>query len=165
MPGCTPTTSGPAPDESVDGVLGDLDQGVSELLLSLWRDWAASATPRRPVVAQSDLGQNETDSQWHQCLHHPRTATHSVHMRPGVVLQQEEPSRRSEDFLPVPNSSQRTVGYDMEVCVTLQGYASPDHHWPTAKLVLLDNVHHSVSRLFHAHHMCSVSHVLSVTCS
>ena len=28
----------------------------------------------------------------------------------------------------VPNSSQGTVGYDMEVCVTFQGYASSDHH-------------------------------------
>ncbi|CAB1444405.1 unnamed protein product [Pleuronectes platessa] len=36
-----PTTSGHAPDESADGVLGDLlpdlDQGVSELLDSLWQ--------------------------------------------------------------------------------------------------------------------------------
>ncbi|KAJ8352103.1 hypothetical protein SKAU_G00235790 [Synaphobranchus kaupii] len=44
-------------------------------------------------------------------------------MRPGIVLHQEEPrahctsvrsDNRSEDFIPVPNSSQGTVGYDME---------------------------------------------------
>ncbi|KAJ8345989.1 hypothetical protein SKAU_G00301820 [Synaphobranchus kaupii] len=49
--------------------------------------------------------------------------THSGHMRPGIVLHQEEPrahctsvrsDNRSEDFIPVPNSSQGTVGYDME---------------------------------------------------
>lgn len=32
----------------------------------------------------------------------------------------------------------QTVGYDVEVCVT-QGYASPDHHWPTTKPVMLDD--------------------------
>lgn len=32
----------------------------------------------------------------------------------------------SEDFIMVPTSSQGTVGYDMEVCATLQGYAFPD---------------------------------------
>ncbi|KAJ8342163.1 hypothetical protein SKAU_G00320910 [Synaphobranchus kaupii] len=99
--------SGHAPDESADGVLGDLlpdlDQGINELLDSLWRE----------------------------------LPTHSGHMRPGIVLHQEEPrahctsvksDNRSEDFIPVPNSSQGTVGYGMEVCATLQGYASPDHH-------------------------------------
>ncbi|KAJ8358729.1 hypothetical protein SKAU_G00152540 [Synaphobranchus kaupii] len=44
-------------------------------------------------------------------------------MRPVIVLHQEEPrahctsvrsDNRSEDFIPVPNSSQGTVGYDME---------------------------------------------------
>ncbi|KAJ8374091.1 hypothetical protein SKAU_G00046710 [Synaphobranchus kaupii] len=80
------TMSGHAPDESADGVLGDLlpdlDQGISEEL-----------------------------------------PTHSGHMRPGIVLHQEEPrahctsvrsDNHSEDFIPVPNSSQGTVGYDME---------------------------------------------------
>nr|XP_033501215.1 nuclear GTPase SLIP-GC-like [Epinephelus lanceolatus] len=55
---------------------------------------------------------------------------HSGHMRPGTVLHQEEPraqctsekfDNRSEDFILVP-------GCDMEVCVTLLKYASPDHH-------------------------------------
>lgn len=64
--------------------------------------------------------------------------TLSGYMRPGVVLHQEEPSapalrsdNHSEDFIPEPNSSQGTVDLDMEVCVTLQWCASPDHHWPT----------------------------------
>ena len=50
-------------------------------------------------------------------------------MRLGVVLHQEEPrahcstirsDSQSEDFILVPNSSQGTVGYEMEVCATLQ---------------------------------------------
>ncbi|KAJ8359464.1 hypothetical protein SKAU_G00159890 [Synaphobranchus kaupii] len=81
--------SGHAPDELVDGVLGDLlpdlDQGISELL--------------------------------------DRNCLHTLATRPGIVLHQEEPrahctsvrsDNRSEDFIPVPNSSQGTVGYDME---------------------------------------------------
>ena len=37
----------------------------------------------------------------------------------------------------------------------LQGNASLDHHWPHVKPIMLD-VHHGVSRLFLACHMCSV---------
>ncbi|KAJ8345370.1 hypothetical protein SKAU_G00295630 [Synaphobranchus kaupii] len=48
-----PTMSGHAPDETADGVLGDLlpdlDQGISELLDSLWRYLAAADAPRHNV--------------------------------------------------------------------------------------------------------------------
>ena len=47
------TTSGHTPDEMVDGVLGvllpDLDQGVSELLDSLWSYLAAVDAPIRDI--------------------------------------------------------------------------------------------------------------------
>ena len=52
-------------------------------------------------------------------------------MTPGIVLHQEEPrdlctsvrfENRSEYLITVPNSTQGTAGYDMEVCMTLQGY-------------------------------------------
>ena len=33
----------------------------------------------------------------------------------------------------------------MEVYATLQGYATPDHHWPTAKLVMLGDVTGSIT--------------------
>ena len=49
-----PTTSGHAPDESADGVMGDLfpdlDQGISELLDSLWQYLAASDAPIHNVL-------------------------------------------------------------------------------------------------------------------
>ena len=57
------------------------------------------------------------------------------------------------------NSSQGTIGCDMEVCETLQGYASPDHHWQTGHAgwcYRQHNVYHSFSRVFHACSMCSV---------
>ena len=50
-----------------------------------------------------------------------------------------------QSFILVPNSSQGTVGYEIEVCATLQGYASRDHHWPTTKLVMLDDVTGSIT--------------------
>ncbi|CAB1422580.1 unnamed protein product [Pleuronectes platessa] len=71
-----------------------------------------------------------------------------------IVLYQEEPrahctsvrsDNRSENFLPVPNSSQGTVGYDMEVCATLQGYAFPDHQRPIANPVMLNVVTGSIT--------------------
>ena len=51
----------------------------------------------------------------------------------------------SKDFIPVPNNGQSTVGYDMEVCATRQGYSPPDHHWPTAKPVMLNDVTGSIT--------------------
>lgn len=75
--------------------------------------------------------------------------THCGQMRLGIVLHKEEPRAHytsvrsdncSEDFISVPNSIQRTAGYNMEVCVTFQGYATPDHHCPTPKPVMLDDV-------------------------
>lgn len=86
-------------------------------------------------------------SRWHQCLRN-LGITYTL-MRPGSVLHQEElrthcicvrPDNRSEDFILAPNSSQGTVGCDTKVCVILQGYASPDHSWSTAKLVMLDDI-------------------------
>ncbi|CAB1445277.1 unnamed protein product [Pleuronectes platessa] len=65
-----------------------------------------------------------------------RTYGNCLHNRLGIFLHQQEPRahctsvrsyNRSEDFLPVPNSNQGAVGYDMEVCATLQGYDSQDH--------------------------------------
>ena len=59
-----------------------------------------------------------------QCLRHSGTAET---IEAGIVLHQEEPrahctsvrsDSRSKDIIPVANSSQGTVGYDMEVCVT-----------------------------------------------
>lgn len=76
---------------------------------------------------------------------------------------------RSEELIPVPNSSQGTNGSDIEVCAALQVYASPDHPWPTAKLVMLDDVTGSLTitmpspNLILACHICSVwtrSHLL-----
>ena len=62
---------------------------------------------------------------------------------------------RSEDFIPVPNSSQGTVGHDMGVCAICLPRPSLNHRqtghagWSYRQ----NNVHHAVSRLFH---MCSV---------
>ncbi|KAK1784921.1 hypothetical protein P4O66_018355 [Electrophorus voltai] len=56
-------------------------------------------------------------------------STHSGHMRPGIVLHQEvpracwtsiRPDNGSDDFIPVPTSSQHAVGYHVEVSVTPQ---------------------------------------------
>ena len=48
-----PTTSGHATDDSADGVLGDLlpdlDQGISELLDSLWQYLVVSDAPIQNV--------------------------------------------------------------------------------------------------------------------
>ena len=91
-------------------------------------------------------------SQWHQCLCHPGSAfTLWPHEASGYLWgpgHQEEPRAHcnsarsdncSEDFILVTNSSQGT-SYDLEVRETLQGNASPDHHWPTTQPVVLDDV-------------------------
>ena len=96
--------------------------------------------------------------------------THASHVRPGIVLHQEEPREHctnvrfdncSEDCILVPNSRQGTIGYDRGLCDTPRiclprpslthrrtahaGWCHKQH-----------NVHHGVSRLFHVCHMCSV---------
>ena len=86
-------------------------------------------------------------------LHHQGTAytlwPHEVGHRPapGGTMAHCNSVRSdncSEDFTLVPYTSQCAVGYDIGVCVTLQGYATPDH-----------SVNHAVSRLLHVCHMCS----------
>ena len=42
-------------------------------------------------------------------------------------------------------SSQCTVGYDKENCATHQEHDSPNHHWPTTKPVMLDDVVGSIT--------------------
>ena len=101
-----------------------------------------------------EFGFSECEGQSMVSMPSSSLSQHSGHMRPGIVLHQEEPRTHctsirfenlSEGFIPVPNRSQGTVGCDMEVCETLQGYASPDHHWPTTKLVKLDDVTGSIT--------------------
>ena len=97
------------------------------------------------------------------CVWPPRACVHSrqhldmLLMSQRIVLHQEESrslrvwsDNRSEDFLLVPNSSQGSFSCDIEVCTTLQGYASLDHHWPTAKLVTQDDVTGSITFFFGA---------------
>lgn len=78
-----PTTSGHAPDEAADGALGDLlpylEQGISQLMDSLWQYLAASDSlihiPSCWIGPQLVVGQgNKRASHWHQCLHHAGTA-------------------------------------------------------------------------------------------
>ena len=98
-----------------------------------------------------------------------RNCRHTSHMRPGTVLHQEEPmthcisimsENHSEVFILVPYSSEGAADYDMEVCVTLQRYASPDHRWPTDNLVMLDDVTGNMVTIILPG--SSLSHVLSV---
>ena len=75
-------------------------------------------------------------------------------MRPGIVVHQEEPrtyctsvgsDHGFKDFIPIPNGSQTAVLQPVEVCSSLHGYASPDHHWPTTKPVMLNDVAGSIA--------------------
>lgn len=72
---------------------------------------------------------------------------YSYFMRPGIVMQQEEPSTHctivgsvgSKGFIQTPT-------LPIEVCVSLHRYASPDFLCSATKLVMLDNV--TVSIMF-----------------
>lgn len=77
--------------------------------------------------------------------------THTGHMRPGIVMYQEEPrayyisisfDNGSEDFMLLLNSSRFSLA---STWATLQGYYFPDHHLPTDKLVMLNDVEGSIS--------------------
>lgn len=89
---------------------------------------------------------------------------HSGHMRPGIVLHQEEPRAHctcirsdncSEDFIPVPNSSQGNIMTWRSVRPSKDTLSQTitDH-----RQIMLDDVTGSItfiSRLFHVCHMCS----------
>ena len=109
-----------APDESADGVLGDLfpilDQGISGLLDRLWQVHRYITSYRRSMKGPIS------------CISVfiiQKLPTHPGHMRLGIVLHEEEPpciSIRSDV------RSEDSIGYDMEVCMTFQGYAFSHHH-------------------------------------
>lgn len=100
-----------------------------------------------------------------------RSFLHTGHMRPSIVLHQEQPkahhtslksNKWSEYFITVPNSSQGNVGYvtvPWSLC-DLQGFASPNLHWPTAKPAMLDDV--TSSKAFT---MASPDSFMGVTCA
>lgn len=92
-------------------------QGITELIMS-----------HRCSKLIKVRGKREPVNGINACIIQELT-THSGHIRLGIVLHQEEPRAHStsvrsddhsEDFIPVPNSCKGTVGYDMEVRVTLQ---------------------------------------------
>ena len=80
-------------------------------------------------------------------------------MYPGCISLRSD--IRPEDFIPVPNSSQGILGYELAVCATLQGHASPDHHCPTAKPVVPDDVTGSIT-FTTASPDCHTCHMISV---
>ena len=110
--------------------------GISTWIKASMRSWTVCSIVRA--------------SQWHQCLQTPGTDytlwPHEAGDCPAPVGKQGPLHQRKvwQSLTPVPNSSQGSVGYDMEVFATLQGYASCDFHWPTTKLVMLDNVTGSI---------------------
>lgn len=62
---------------------------------------------------------------------------YSSHMRPDIVLHQEEP-RDHCTSVRSGNHSEEIIPVSHRVHAGLQGHASPDHYWPTTKLVILD---------------------------
>lgn len=86
-----PTTSGHATDEAADGVLGellpDLDQGISELLESLWLYLVVSDAPVHNVPLVGSIG-FRSGEQGDQVNGQPRS------------------DNSSEVFIPVSDSSQ-----------------------------------------------------------
>ena len=121
-----PTAADHAPDETADGVLWDLlpklDQGINVLLDSLWCYSAAADAPMHNVPEV--LNWIQLWGTWGPVngikdFVIQELPIHSRHMRLGIVLHQEEPRAHctsvrsdngSEDFIPVPNSSQGTIG-------------------------------------------------------
>ena len=111
----------------------------------------------------------EQEGHWYQCLHHPgpayilwpHEARHCLHPEePRAYSTSFRSDNCSEDLIPVPNSSPGTVGYDMEVCVTLEGYTTSDHHWPTNKPIMLEDFTGSITFT-----MASPDSFMSVTCA
>ena len=120
------TTSGHAPDESTDGLLGDvlpdLYQGISQLLDSLWCDLAAADGTRHDVPEVLDWIQ-VCGTGWPvhsiNAFVMQELLTHSSHMRTSIVMHEQEPSAQytriwpengSKDLIPVPNGSYRPSG-------------------------------------------------------
>ena len=122
-------------------ILQTLGQSVAVL------GWVGCTNKLCLIVAYLNLVQgNEKASRWYAFIT-LELPTHSCNMRPGITpggtqgpLHQHKVWHCSEDFSAIPNSSQSTVGFDMEICATLQRYSSPDHRCPTAKPILQDDV-------------------------
>lgn len=153
-----PTLSGHAPNESADGALVNLEiQSWIRATVSSWTLWGGTwlhrmhwhiMSHRRSVGFRS----GERDGQSVASIPLSDSiildlSTCPGPVRPGNALHQEElwaysvwSDNCSEDFITVPHSTQGTIGHDMEVYVAFQRCASPDHHWPTNKPVMLDNV-------------------------
>ena len=122
-----PTKSGHAPDELADGVLGDLipdlDQGLSDLLHSLWQ-YLAVLMHQYITSHRCSIGFRSREHEGQSMASMPPSSRDCLHtLATGGTrgpLHQRRSDNLSEDFILVPNSSQGTVGYDMEVCATLQ---------------------------------------------
>lgn len=125
-----------SPDDSADGILG-------------------RSRPRCCSGDQKAPGQFVAKTSYCQ-MHQYITPERSIHSSPRKCLHNSSHMRetrtnsngiRSDNcsFISGPNTSQDIVSYGMEICVTLQWYASPDHHWSIAKSVMVDVVTGSIS--------------------
>lgn len=87
------------------------DEMMNVLMRDLLLDLRASVNPSIPSM--------------------PLSCRDSTHIRPSIVLHQNEPRSHcgsiwSKDLIVVPTGNEGTSGKHLEVCVALQAYASPD---------------------------------------
>ena len=119
------TTSGHAPNESVDGgrgdLLPDLNQGITDLMDSLW--WYSEVSDALITSKRCSVGfrSGEWEGQSVASVPSSRNCLHTKHCpAPGETqgpLYQCKVWHSLWGFTPVPNNSQGTAGYDMEVKV------------------------------------------------
>ena len=119
------TTSGHAPNESVDGgrgdLLPDLNQGITDLMGSLW--WYSEVSDALITSKRCSVGfrSGEWEGQSVASVPSSRNCLHTKHCpAPGETqgpLYQCKVWQSLWGFTPVTNNSQGTAGYDMEVKV------------------------------------------------
>ena len=119
------TTSGHAPNESVDGgrgdLLPDLNQGITDLMDSLW--WYSEVSDALITSKRCSVGfrSGEWEGQSVASVPSSRNCLHTKHCpAPGETqgpLYQCKVWHSLWGFTPVTNNSQGTAGYDMEVKV------------------------------------------------
>ena len=154
---CTPNTTGNAPDELANGVLGFSSQTWIRASVSSWTVCGSIWQRQVHWYVRShrwSIGFRSGEQEGQSVASVPSSSRNCLYTlateSPAVSLHQEE---RRAYCTNVSSGSQPDchIGYDKEFCAALQGYTSPDHHWPTAKPIQLDDVTDSITEFGQRH--------------
>lgn len=138
-----------------EDLLPDLDQNLKTFLDSLGDNLVSLNGPKHRQSYCTGFGGHPSGT---ACKLLPHGARHrpTLTPEPRTHCTSLGSYNRSRDYTFILNSSHCATAYSIEVCASIHGYVSPNHHWPTTKTDQADRQHNILHSFYWPFHLCCI---------